>query len=747
MKYFKNKLVALFSIFSLPYCINAAELGGEYSSLICPQSLSIPEKPYSETDVDDGDIYMSADNAELIEGGISSLSGNAEIRRKMQQIEANTIDYDEPNDNAALNGEVRYWDETLFLKSKKANLKLDNGHGEFENAEYILTDSRGVGNAERLFVDLGKLTELEKVTYTTCDPENQFWQLSADKISLDHENNWGKAKHVMIKIKKIPIFYSPYMSFPLSKERKSGFLAPGYGATNRNGVEFRTPYYWNISPNMDATFTPRILSDSGIMAMGEYRYLYPNSKGEINLEYLASDNNFEDKHRNLFHITHQQSFAETGNFFFTYNRVSDKFYFEDFGSQLSKTSTRFLERRVDVSYQSNNWDVTTRIQDYQTVDRSIAVSSRPYKRLPQVLFNYAPPRQYSRLNYGLKSNAVYFERGDNANFSNNINGARISLKPYIKYPIRTIATYLEPKFSLDYTQYHLDNSNTFSESPNRFLPIFSLDSKIFLERNINFAGDSFLQTLEPRLFYLFVPKDDQSDLPVFDTGTFDLTFDSLFRDNRFSGDDRLGDANQIALTVTSHLINQKSGKNYGDISFGQIFYLRDREVTLPGNGIRDESSSAIIAEINTKLIKNWTIGGDIQWDPNIGNSTEKITMNATYAPIPGKVLNLAYRVRRDTTDIEQSDVSFRMPVNRQWSAVGRWNYAVPEGRSLELFGGLEYESCCWAFRAVARRFLTDVNGVFDTGIFFQLELKGLAGVGKKTVNFLKEQIPGYRSDF
>ncbi len=258
---------------------------------------------------------------------------------------------------------------------------------------------------------------------------------------------------------------------------------------------------------------------------------------------------------------------------------------------------------------------------------------------------------------------------------------------------------------------------------------------------------SFIQTLEPRLFYLYIPNEDQSDLPIFDTGLFDFSFDSLFRENRFTGNDRLGDANQVTLAITSHLINQQSGKNFGHVSLGQIFYMRDRKVNLPNNGVRDEASSAIIAEISGRIIKNWVFGGDVQWDPNIGNSTEKITAYATYNPMPGKVLNLAYRVRRDTTDIEQSDISFRWPFDRRWSAVGRWNYAVPEGRSLELFGGIEYESCCWALRAVGRRFLTDINGVFDTGIFLQLELKGLAGVGKKTVNFLKEQIPGYQSAF
>ena len=260
MKLFKNNLIILFGLISLSCNTFAAELGGGYSTLICPQSLNIPERPYVDTGLADNDIHISADKADLVEGGVSSLRGNAVISRDSQQITADGIDYDQSDDNAALRGNVKYWDETLFLKSETANLKLDNGSGVFNNANYILVDSRGKGNAEKLFVDIGKLTELEKVKYTTCTQEEKFWHLTADKISLNHEENWGKARNVLVKVKNIPIFYTPYMSFPLSKERKSGFLTPGYGATNRNGVEFRTPYYWNISPNMDATLTPRFIT-------------------------------------------------------------------------------------------------------------------------------------------------------------------------------------------------------------------------------------------------------------------------------------------------------------------------------------------------------------------------------------------------------------------------------------------------------------------------------------------------------
>ena len=279
------------------------------------------------------------------------------------------------------------------------------------------------------------------------------------------------------------------------------------------------------------------------------------------------------------------------------------------------------------------------------------------------------------------------------------------------------------------------------------IPTFSLNSGVFLERETKLFNADYIQTLEPRLFYLFTPHDGQEDLPVFDTGQFTFSFASLFYEDRFSNTDRVGDANQMTLAVTSQLINQETGVNIGNVSLGQIFYFRDRKVTLPGATVRDEDSSAFVASANTSIIDDWNFGSNIQWNPNNSKHTERITAQATYNPSPGKVVNFAYRVIRDVADIEQSDISLRWPFRKNWSVVGRWNYAVPEGRSLELFGGIEYEDCCWGVRAVARRFLTNIDGEFDTGIFLQMELKGLAGIGKKTVDFLKQQIPGYQSEF
>jgi len=546
------------------------------------------------------------------------------------------------------------------------------------------------------------------------------------------------------------------MSFPLSKKRKTGFLTPGLGSSNRNGFEARTPFYWNIAPQMDATLTPRLLTDSGVMLVGEFRHISKNSESEINAEYLPSDNQFGDKNRNLIGVKHQHRFAGTGSFSLDYNRVSDKKYFEDFGSSLGITSTRFLPQRGNITYSGslyggNWWSAYASIENYQSVDRTLAAVSKPYKRLPQFNFYAGSPYINNKFVYYLSSQFTYFDRGgDDTGSVENVIGSRLDLLPSISYPYRTASTFVTPKVSLRFTQYDLHNTSTFESSPSRLLPIVSIDSGIFLERDFSLFGKQSLHTLEPRLFYLYIPEENQDDLPVFDTGLYDFSFDSLFREDRFSGADRVGDANQFTLALTSRLIDHDTGRVKGYLSLGQIYHLNDRDVTLPGFAKRDENSSPIVAELSVALLKHWKFRGNIQWDPH-SNKTEKLLTQVQYKPASNKVVNLSYRVRRPSTnlsgiDVEQSDISFHWPLKQNWSMIGRWNYAIPEKKSLGIFGGIEYDSCCWSFRAVARRFLTNIDGDFETGIFLQLELKGLAGIGRKTVDFLEQRIPGYESD-
>ena len=717
---------------------------------LCKNPLNIPERPIVEDVLEEGDTFITADDADLVEGGISTLTGTAEITRDSQQVRADRIDYNEPADNADLTGNVHYWDNGIFLESDSAHVEFNDGTGQFNNSEYKILENRGRGKADLLDIDAGERTTLKNGDYTTCEPDDEFWKISADNINLDHTTDRGTAKNVVLRMKNIPVFYTPYMTFPLSDTRKTGFLTPSYGNSSRNGIEVSTPYYWNIAPNMDATLTPRLLSDSGVMLGGELRYLYSTGRGQVNLEYLPDDSEFNDEDRNLFGFKHEQQFLKNrGRLDLEYNRVSDQFYFEDFSSQLELSSTRFLERKADLRYSGANgwWNAQVRVQDYQLVDRSTDITLRPYKRLPQVTFNIDKPRQNHALNFGLSADSVYFERGDNP--TANVDGLRVDFKPYISYPMHNLSGYVEPRLALRYTYYDLDDTTLFTnDNPDRLLPIFTLDSGLFFDRDTTIFSKNITQTLEPRLYYLYVPEDDQTDLPVFDSGLYTFNFNSIFYDNRFVGGDRQGDANQVTLAVTSRFLDQTSGRDLGHISFGTILHLDNRNVVLPGNTAQDGTTSSLIGEVSTRIFDNWLARADIEWDPNDSKTRELSTL-LRYNPNNGTVLNLAYRMRDDdiSTSIEQSDISFRVPFSKNWSAVGRWNYALPENRSLEMFAGLEYNSCCFGIRAVARRFLTNINGEYESGIFLQMELKGLVGVGDKTDSFLEQQIPGYSSDF
>jgi LPS-assembly protein len=724
---------------------------------LCHSPLPIPERPKVEDNLSAGDIHISADEADLEDAGISMLHGNAEITRDRQQVSADSITYNQATEIADLAGNIEYWDDALYFSSEIGHLEFGTDTGQFENARYVLKDNRARGQASEVRHIYPSQTHLNSVDYTTCDPEDNFWKLSASEINLDHDNNWGDARNVVLRIKDVPVLYTPYISFPLSKERKTGFLFPYFGRTDRNGYEVQTPFYWNIAPEMDATLIPRVLSDNGLMVMGNFRYLLHNGKGEFNAEYLPSDNNYGDQDRSLIGFTHRQKFADSGNLFLKYNRVSDKQYFEDFGTSIVQTSTRYLERTADARYRGSWWNARARIQDYQTVDSSIPTTSRPYKRLPQINLNAYSPYRNRALNLNLNTEFSYFDRGDSAALTTDVIGARFDMFPSISYPMYTASAYLEPKAGFRYTQYELqDTGSAFDSSPSRILPVLSLDSGVFFERETSLFNKSFLQTLEPRLFYLYVPFENQTDLPVFDTVLYDFSFDSLFRENRFTGPDRMGDANQVTLAVTSRLINQSSGKETGYISLGQIFYLQDPDVFLPGETESEEDISPFVTEIGTSIIDNWHLRGTMQWDPN-NNEIEKLVGMAQYNPAYNKVINMGYRRNfsdsitslgsTKITEIEQTELSFMWPVTHQWNVVGRWYYSLQDKRTLDVFGGVEYESCCWAFRFVARRFITNVDTDYNTGIFFQFELKGLAGLGQNTADYLRENIPGYQSEF
>jgi LPS-assembly protein len=707
---------------------------------LCGPALLLPARPAAEMQTGGPDFtHVSADDADIVELGTSVLTGNVQVLHGERQLQADRVELTQPENTVDAFGDIRIWDENLFVTGETAHIEIDAETAVLEQSQFIMLDEHAHGVAERVVLNSRDLITVEDGLYTTCNPDAVAWQLEADSIVLNRVNDSGLARNVLVKFKGVPVFYSPILTFPLSDKRKTGFLTPSYRVSSETGVEFLLPYYWNIAPSQDATLTARAMTQRGVQLQGEYRYLTNRGHGKVGVEYLPHDSELGED-RSAVSFQHDGTFAPGWSTDIDFNWVSDEAYFEDLGTNLETSSQSFLQQQIDLRYSRNRWSLLARVQDYQTIDHTITAANKPYKRLPQLLFNYSSLERNRELTTSFRGEVVHFDRTDPS-----VTGIRYDLKPSVSFPMRTASTFLVPKAELQYTAYQLDGQESgLSDNPDRLLPILSADAGMFFERDVQFGGERFVQTLEPRLYYLYVPFDDQSDIPLFDTSLNTFNFGQLFRENRFSGADRTGDANQLSLVLSSRLLTG-SGAESLRASVGQIVYFRDRKVNLtPTSTEQTDGASDFVAELSAKVWDGWRVTAGMQW--NVADSrTDRNTIRVRYQPNEQRVINLEYRFVREVD--EQTDASFRWPINYNWSAVGRWNYSLPTQRTLEAFGGVEYDSCCWAARAVAGRFVHNTAGDSENAVFLQFELKGLAGVGDSVATFLQKSIPGYRNNF
>lgn len=702
----------------------------------------LPYVVYSEESI----VDVKADNVQVVEKGTSVFTGNVEITRGGQELRADRITYTQASGDVAARGNVQVRDSEIILNAEQAEWFLARDEGSMINAEYRLRESHARGEARYVHRQGIATTTLKNSSYTTCAPGDNAWRLDSSKVTLGHEQAVGVARNVVVRLGNVPVFYTPYINFPLNDERKSGFLIPSIGNSDETGFDVSTPYYWNIAPDKDATLTPRYMSERGLMLMGEYRYLYERGEGKINAGFLDSDdlkndgdniNPFYKEDRKHFSLQHNGRIASHWRNNVDYNYVSDDAYLEDFGSNLSLASTTHLNRKFETIYLGDNWNFTGRLQGYQT----LTGVEKPYQRLPQLLLRGTYPDQAMGLNYGVTAEYVDFDHDDK------IVGQRFDLEPSVSLPLSTAATFITPRIALRHTRYDLDDNvtTTIDKKPTRTLPIASIDSGLFFERAM---GDNYIHTLEPRAFYLYIPERDQADIPDFDSSLRTFSMGQLFAHNRFSGSDRIGDTSQLSLALTTRILDQQTGRENFRFSLGQIQYFKDRKVTLDNNVIETRSHSDMVAEVAAAIAKEWTVRGEIQWDPD-GNTSNMSAIQLRYRGENGGLFNISQRYRRDNVSnlegLEQVDISARVPINKQWNMVGRWYRSLKDSRTLEGLVGLEYDSCCWATRVVVRNY---INGASDDdrnlAILFQIELKGLGNFGKKTDTLLERSILGYR---
>ena len=789
----------------------------------CAGAYIEPPRPgmNDKTDKSDAPTFIGAKASRYEqETQVATLAGDVVMRQGSMQVEAQEASLYQAENRGELNGNVRMRDNGALIVGDHAQVQLDTGAAQIDNAEYVMHKSRIRGNALYAKRAENAIIRLKDGTYTTCEPDSNAWQLRGNNITLNPATGFGTATNATLRVKNIPILYTPYIYFPIDDRRQSGFLPPSFSSGGESGFTLVTPYYFNLAPNYDATLYPRYMTKRGLLMEGEFRYLTKSSEGQVGGAYLNDDNDERSKQtdfektRWMLNLQHKGGLDSRVMTEVDYTDISDPYYFQDLQTdQIGVERRDALNQQGAVSYRGDNYNARLNLQAYKLATIS---QITPYNRLPQITFNGSLPYHPGGLNFAYDAEAVRFDRDlETGNFidkdgvtstprlDTNVrgltraNGTRLNVAPSVSLPMTSSYGFITPKLKYAYTKYDLDldgtgkqdmvrAGQTFNSSQDRSIPIASVDSGLYFDRATQWFGKNYNQTLEPRLFYLYVPEKDQSDIPVFDTGENTFNYASLFRDNRFSGSDRFGDENKLSLGLTSRWI-EDDGFERQRISVGQALYFKDRKVQLPGivAANREDSRSdvsPIALDYEFRFNRDWRATADYNWDTE-NHSARSGSAMFHYQPEdnPNKVINVGYRYRNDQVvydqltgkwqfggdygtegqpnfvkdyyKIQQHDFSMMWPIVPQWNLITRWQYDYARNRTLEAFGGFEYDNCCWKLRVINRYWVSNdeytqiapQNEKGDHGLFLQIVLKGLGGLtGAKVESFLDKGIQGYR---
>lgn len=665
---------------------------------------------------------LSPDLIELFDGVSLRYHGGLLTAERMT-VEPSVVD---------VSGRMTFANEDFTVFAEGARLDSETREISVAAAGFNIPQRPARGSAEQIRIRDSKNLSLESLSFTTCPENDPDWMLIARTLELDAEQGFGTARGVKLKFKGVPILYAPYFTFPIDDQRKSGFLTPRIADRERTGLDISIPYYFNLAPNYDLTLEPRYMSKRGTQINSDFRYLTPRSGGAIAYDYLADDEQTNES-RGYLDLQHETFFGRSWQMIASVESVSDDTYFEDMGDSLSVTSQTHLNQFVDVGFFAPQWSLRNRFQRYQTIDTLIADVDRPYEQVPQMSFE----GYWSARFWGFDSDAelVNFDRDVG------VTGWRFDSTQEVSLRFGGSGMYVMPAVAWRQTNYWLDDTTPGVEDTlKRGLPIASLDTGLLFERNAG-EGGRFVQTLEPRLLYVNVPFEDQSQLPVFDTIVPDFNLVQLFRKYQFVGPDRVADTDQLSFGITTRLLSSRSGAERLSATFGRTHYLDVQTVSLPNQVLSGASDSDYVAELGVSLSSRWNLDVGYQWSEET-ESTVRSETRFEFRPRPDRLFGLGYRSREGL--LEQGDLSMVWPLASSWRFIGQYSYSLLDEEPLEQFAGLEYEACCWRVRLTGRRYISSRTGETDNALSFEFELKGLSQRTSSPEEFLDRGILGYR---
>lgn len=683
------------------------------------------------TELNGETVVIEADQLTIKQNESMEAQGKVEVRQGKQKINADYLLYQQQTRDVLATGSVRVEQPSGVMTGPRLTMNMDSNVGEMETPAFSISGTTAHGNADMMFRTGPTDYYFEHSSFTTCPADNNDWLLKMVRLDLDRQAEIGTAHHAYVEFMGVPILYTPWMDFPLNDSRKSGFLGPIIGSTSLGGNEVTVPLYLNIAPNYDATIAPRIMSQRGVMLNNEFRYLGTSYRGDLNYDVLPDDR-ITNQTRTRVALKHTQNLGYGLSAGVQLNQVSDDSYFRDLASSVSGTAQVNLLNEGVLNYAGGWWTASMRAQQFQTLQDPAAPIIEPYRKLPQI-------NLMAQKVLGAGAFTEFIEYVDFRHPSL-VNGQRTVVYPTFSYPlIKDMAYYVTPKIGIHNTHYSMgDNNSAAIPDATRTLPIFSVDSGMILERDFQARGVDYVQTLEPRAYYVNIPYQDQSNLPVFDSAQAPINFAQFFTENRFIGNDRVGDANMATLALTSRFFESNGGSERLRLAVGERFVFSKPQVNLV-TPIGPTNRSDILLTIGGKLSSSFDLDSLYQYNPNEGQR-EAVNAVARYHPEKGKVFNLGYRYTKNV--FENIDISSQWTLFHRWNSLVRWSYSLQDNLALERLGGVEYNEDCWTFRVVVQIFKTATNQT-SRGIFVQLELNDLVRVGADPMAALKLSIPGY----
>lgn len=785
---------------------NQSLCGGHYAYIPPPAPFSLESFRTLPMTLSANQTEFSFEGTSLLQGNVTLIQGNRYLHADELLVKRSLLD--QQWSELIAKGHIELLMPGLRILGGEATYSHTNKELQLNNTEYRWYAKQARGQAETIDVCENGILQLKKANYTTCSPLSDTWLLKAKNITIDPKRGRATAKHIQLNWFDFPVFYMPYFNYPIDNKRHSGFLFPSYTSSKSSGFEFSIPYYWNIGPNYDLTLTERWTSERSSEIQTKFRYLWPFGEGIFQWHFLPYDRKYAtfsqqniaspppgytssspqilalntSATRSVIHYHHSSQFAERWLFNVLYNYVSDDNYLLDLGNDINSASTIHLPKKANLTYYGENWTHYFNVEEYQVLEpMNLPTNDEIYKRQPQWLFLAEYPDLLFNLTFAINGEAVNFSHlPDLLTRTVVTTGQRYHLRPSIRLPLENSWYYFKPRYQLDWLSYDL-SLGEFSEildlpsHPTRTIPLYDLDMGLIFERELHYKQYSFSQTLEPRAYYLYVPYRNQNLYPNFDSGIINFSYSQLFRDNRFSGRDRVGDTNQLTLNLTTRFIPHSDGREWLRASVGQILFFAPQRVFLceeENNSIvcivsedpeqilgQFASQSSLIAQADFNPHPQWS--GGLFWQVEPTNlQTEQAAVNIQYNPSSQKIINFNYYwqlqdfaqfdpVSMTMGSLHQAEISVFWPLTMRWQMIARWHYNLIQKQTIEVLGGLEYNGCCMSFQLIGLNYLQ--SGIFsypnprNNVVLAQIVLKGLGSIplSGNPDSKLREKIPGY----